>query len=142
MEKTFTINELLESINRFKEEEDLENYSIEQILKDIEEEEFDGDIIDVEKITLLQCSGLLSNHGTYLRILALKYLLRETHYTVSDFAKLNNVELDFGEILIMSKYCQKITDSEQKTIQTKVNAKGKEVKKFEIYILKKAFKIK
>ena len=142
MEKTFTINELLESINKFKEQEDLQDYSINQILKDIEEEEFDGDIIDTEKITLIQCVGLLSYHGTYLRILALKHLLRQTHYSVSDFAKLNNIDLDFGEVVILSKYCKKLTDIEEKTIQTKVNPKGKEVRMYEINILKKAFKIK
>ena len=142
METTFTIQELIDAINKHRYKEENVEYTIEQLLLNIEEEEFDGDIINIEKITLIQCIGLLSNHSTYLRILATKSLLHQTHYSVSDFSKLNNINLDYGEIIVLSKYCQKISDTENKTVKSKTNKNNKNVKMFDANILKKVLKIK
>lgn len=142
MEKTVTAVELLESINLYREKESLDNYTIEQLLIDIEEEEFDGDVFNIESLSLFQCIGLLSYQTTYTRVLAFKWLLRETHYTVSDFGKLHNMELEYGEVIVLSKYCQKVSDTEGKFVKTRINKNGKNVKMFDIFVLKKVMKIK
>lgn len=142
MEKTVTSLELLEAINLYREKESLDGYTMVELLNDIEEDEFDGDVFNVDSLSLFQCVALLSYQTTYTRVLAFKWLLRETHYTVSDFAKLHDIELDYGEIIVLSKYCQKVSNTESKSIKTKINKNGKTVKMFDIFILKKVMKIK
>ena len=142
MEKTLTSTELLEAINLYREKESLDNYTMEQLLTDIEEEEFDGDVFNINSLSLFQVLGLLSYQTTYTRILAFKYLLRETHYTVSDFGKLHNMDLEYGEVIVLSKYCQKVSDTENKSVKTRINKNGKNVKMFDVFVLKKVMKIK
>ena len=142
MENTFTVNELLEVINLTRTlDDDLEPYTIDQLFNDIVEEELDEITIDDEKITLIQCCGILSNQSSFVRILCMKKLQKESHFTVSDFAKKNGFDLDFGEIIVISKHCQKITEQEKKQIRFVKNKNNKEVKMFDEIVLKKAFKL-
>ena len=72
MENTFTVNELLEVINLTRTlDDDLEPYTIDQLFNDIVEEELDEITIDDEKITLIQCCGILSNQSSFVRILCM-----------------------------------------------------------------------
>jgi len=138
MEKIFTINELLKIINDSREKEELRYYTLKELYGDLESEE----VYDDEGLNLIQCVGLLAYQSHFVRFLATKELLKETHFTVSDFCKEHKIEMDFGEIIAISKFCQKISDKENKVIKTKLNKNNKEVKMFDVSILKKVMKIK
>lgn len=138
MEKIFTINELLKIINDSREKEELKYYTLKELYSDLESEE----VYDDEGLNLIQCVGLLAYQSHFVRFLATKELLKETHFTVSDFCKEHKIEMDFGEIIAISKFCQKISDKENKVIKTKLNKNNKEVKMFDASILKKVMKIK
>ena len=138
MEKIFTINELLKIINYSREKEELKYYTLKELYDDLESEE----VYDDEGLNLIQCVGLLAYQSHFVRFLATKELLKETHFTVSDFCKEHKIEMDFGEIIAISKFCQKISDKENKVIKTKLNKNNKEVKMFDVSILKKVMKIK
>lgn len=141
MEKTVTIKELLDVINLFRVEEELEDYTIEELRGNIIDDELEDYIIEEESIDFYQCIGLLAYQPHYVRLLCTRELKKETHYTVSEYSKLNNLELEYGEVIIISKYCQKISDAENKIVKSKINKNNKTVKMFDVFVLKKAMKL-
>lgn len=141
MDKTFTAEELLKIINIEISKElsgELEKYTRDKMIIDLDNDEVE----DYEKMTLIECVGLLAYQDHYIRFMVTKELLKETHYTVSEFCKEYNIEMEFAEIIAISKLCQRVTLTENATIKTKINKNKKEVKMFELAILKKVMKIK
>ena len=140
MDKTFTAKEILKIINVFI-KEDLSGGLIPYTQKKMEIDMDNEDIFDYKNITLIQAVGLLAYQDHIIRHQVDRELLKETHYSVSDFCKENDIEMDFGEIIAISKLCKRITDSENLTVKTKVNKNKKEVRMFEVAVLKKVFKL-
>lgn len=137
MEKTFTVSELLEVINNSRRIDEQPDYLLSELISNIEDEE----IVNCEKITAIQAVGLFAYQDHFVRMISTKEILKETHMTVSDFCKQNEIEMEFGEIVAVSKLCQKISDKEFKEVKTKINNNRKEVKMFDVYILKKVMKL-
>ena len=140
MDKTFTAKEILKIINVFI-KEDLSGGLILYTKKKMEIDMDNEDIFDYKNITLIQAVGLLAYQDHFIRHQVVRELLKETHYSVSDFCKENDIEMDFCEIIAISKLCKRITDSENLTVKTKVNKNKKEVRMFEVAVLKKVFKL-
>ena len=125
MENYFTTEELLIIINKCREIEDLTDYHINQLYEDIENDEIQDD----NKISIIEAVGLFAYQTHFVRFLATKEILKKEYYTVNEFCKENNLDVDYGEIITLSKLCQKISDKEEKVV--KKTAKKSTPKKVE-----------
>lgn len=140
MEKKFTITEILNVINYARGSEDLRNYTKNDIMKDIESEQEINEKNNIE-FSLIECIGIFAYQSHFVRYIATEKILQETHLSVSDFCKENEIKMEFGEIIAISKLCQKISDKEKKIVKSKINKNNKEVKMFDVSILKKVMKL-
>lgn len=138
MEKFFKAEEILKRVNRWRNHEDEDDYSIEALIKDMEEEEIE----DYEKINIIQAVGLLAYHGHFVRQKVTEELLKDDYYSVSDFCKENKIEADYGELIALSKYCTKVSLNNNYGIRERLNKNNKKVKMYHIDVLKKVFRIK
>lgn len=138
MEKNFTLFELLDVINLCREKEDLIPYTAHQLSNDMDED----DVLDDTNISLIQAIGLLAYQSHYVRIVATKELLKEEYMSVGDYCKKNDISADYGEIIAISKVCQKISTAENKNVKSRINKNNKPVKMFHFSVLNKALKIR
>lgn len=132
--ETIKTDYLFKLINEKREEEELH---VNTYLQNLEEEELQ----DLEFITIIQCIGLLAYEDHYVRKLVTKELLKKTHYSVSDFCKENKIQITYGELIGISKSCSKENEKQGKIINTKINKNNKEVKLFDISVLKKVMQL-
>jgi hypothetical protein len=102
----------------------------------------EDEVKDENRISVIEAVGLFAYQTHYVRFLATKEILKTEYYTVNEFCKENNFDVDYGDIIALSKLCQKISDKESKIVKTKINKNKKEVKMFYVSVLKKALKMK
>lgn len=135
MENTFTPEELLDIINLYRSEEELKDYTLNELCENIEFDE----VQDYENINIYEVLGLLAYQPHIVRFLITKKILNKDFFSISEFCKKNAIEVTFGEIIKLSNIAKIESKNQKKQIVIKKNNKGKDVKYFDKIVLMKIF---